>query len=197
MKKNYFNKLRFIDKGEKTRFIELASSINARRLLLFLIISIVAEIYFIFSDITSASVETEDSQWYYLYSLLSIVSIISIIFVFVFFLLYKKHPKRYGRTFNLCIHVFCSIILLTSIGDVLLSCIAFSYAEFILYFFSIMLQFNTKLAHKITLIYAGKQISPRLTNTINVPSQMTIQGSSRSIIIVKLHVFHYSSSSKL
>ena len=137
--RNYLRKLRFLDKAEKTRFIELSSSINAKRLITLLLITVVAEFYFIFSDITSAAIDTEESQWYFLYSILSVISLFSVIISFIILFLYKRNPIKNLKTLNFGIHFFCTISLLTSIGDIVISCIAYGYGEFTLFFFAIML----------------------------------------------------------
>ena len=137
--RNYLRKLRFLDKAEKARFIELSSSINAKRLITLLLITVVAEFYFIFSDITSAAIDTEESQWYFLYSILSVISLFSVIISFIILFLYKRNPIKNLKTLNFGIHFFCTISLLTSIGDIVISCIAYGYGEFTLFFFAIML----------------------------------------------------------
>ena len=43
------------------------------------------------------------------------------------------------KLFNYGIHIFCLITLLTSVGDVVISCIAYKYGEFTLFFLSILL----------------------------------------------------------
>lgn len=135
----FLKKFSFINKDEKFNFINLASVINSRRLLIFLIISVFSQLFFIISDFTSASVNADESQWYYLYSALSIISIISIFASFVIYFFYKRDSIKNMKLFNYGIHIFCLITLLTSIGDVVISCIAYKYGEFTLFFLSILL----------------------------------------------------------
>lgn len=135
----FLKKFSFINKDEKFNFINLASVINSRRLLIFLIISVFSQLFFIISDFTSASVNADESQWYYLYSALSIISIISIFASFVIYFFYKRDSIKNMKLFNYGIHIFCLITLLTSVGDVVISCIAYKYGEFTLFFLSILL----------------------------------------------------------
>lgn len=135
----FLKKFSFINKDEKFNFINLASVINSRRLLIFLIISVFSQLFFIISDFTSASVNADESQWYYLYSMLSVISIISIFASFVIYFFYKRDSIKNMKLFNYGIHIFCLITLLTSVGDVVISCIAYKYGEFTLFFLSILL----------------------------------------------------------
>ena len=135
----FLKKFSFINKDEKFNFINLASVINSRRLLIFLIISVFSQLFFIISDFTSASVNADESQWYYLYSMLSVISLISIFASFVIYFFYKRDSIKNMKLFNYGIHIFCLITLLTSVGDVVISCIAYKYGEFTLFFLSILL----------------------------------------------------------
>ena len=138
-KSGLLKKISFINKDEKFNFINLASVINSRRLLIFLIISVFSQLFFIISDFTSASVNADESQWYYLYSMLSVISLISIFASFVIYFFYKRDSIKNMKLFNYGIHIFCLITLLTSVGDVVISCIAYKYGEFTLFFLSILL----------------------------------------------------------
>ena len=135
----FLKKFCFINKDEKSNFTTLASTINSRRLLIFLIISTFSEVFFIISDFTSATVNTEESQWCYLYSILSLISLISIFISFIIHFFYKRDSIKNTKLFNYNVHIFCLIYLLTSIGDVVISCIAYEYGEFTLFFLSILL----------------------------------------------------------
>ena len=154
----FLKKFCFINKDEKSNFTTLASTINSRRLLIFLIISTFSEVFFIISDFTSATVNTEESQWCYLYSILSLISLISIFISFIIHFFYKRDSIKNTKLFNYNVHIFCLIYLLTSIGDVVISCIAYEYGEFTLFFLSILLigcLFHLNLIFSQTAIITG------------------------------------------
>ena len=138
-KSGFLKKISFINEDEKSRFINLTSAINSRRLLIFLIINLLFEVFFIISDFVSSSAYTDESQWYYLYSMLSVISLISIFASFVIYVFYKRDSIKNVKLFNYGIHIFCLITLLTSMGDAVVSCIAYKYGDFTLFFLSILL----------------------------------------------------------
>ncbi|MEE1289964.1 MAG: hypothetical protein UHW86_02910 [Spirochaetota bacterium] len=130
-KSGLLKKFSFINEDEKSRFINLASAINSRRLLIFLIINLLFEVFFIISDFVSSSAYTDESQWYYLYSMLSVISLISIFASFVIYVFYKRDSIKNVKLFNYGIHIFCLITLLTSMGDAVVSCIAYKYGDLV------------------------------------------------------------------
>ena len=138
-KSGFLKKISFINEDEKSKFINLTSAINSRRLLIFLIINLLFEVFFIISDFVSSSAYTDESQWYYLYSALSVISLISIFASFVIYVFYKRDSIKNVKLFNYGIHIFCLITLLTSMGDAVVSCIAYKYGDFTLFFLSILL----------------------------------------------------------